>query len=137
MRYTLFENYRDGLILVARIALVLLFLKFGWQKVVGFSATEAYMASTGLPAASLVAIIAVLMEFVGGIALVLGFYTRPLALALALYTLAAALIGHPYWHMTGAMQYESMINFYKNISIAGGLLLLCLTGPGKYSLDRR
>jgi putative oxidoreductase len=29
-----------------------------------------------------------------------------------------------------------MINFYKNISIIGGLLLLFVTGPGKYSIDR-
>ena len=137
MRYTLFENYKDALILVARIALMLLFLKFGSQKVLDFTNTEAYMRSTGLPAATLVTIIAVLMEFVVGIALVLGFYTRPLALALALYTIAAALVGHAYWHMSGAMAYESMINFYKNTSIAGGLLLLCVTGAGRYSLDRR
>lgn len=137
MRYTLLDNYRDWLLLVARVALTILFVKFGWQKVVNFSATEAYMSSTGLPAASLATIIAVVMEFGVGIALVLGFYARPLALVLALYTLVTAWIGHPYWHMTGAMQYESMINFYKNISIAGGLLLLCLTGAGRYSLDRR
>jgi putative oxidoreductase len=30
-----------------------------------------------------------------------------------------------------------MINFYKNVSIIGGLLLLSVTGPGKYSFDRR
>lgn len=137
MRYTLFDNYRDGLLLVARIALMVLFVKFGWQKVANFPATEAYMSSTGLPAASLMAIIAVVMEFGVGIALAFGFYTRPLAVVLAIYTLGTALIGHRYWHMSGAMQYESMINFYKNLSIAGGLLLLCLTGAGKYSVDRR
>lgn len=137
MRYTLFENHKDRLILIARAALMVLFVKFGWQKVVNFTDTEAYMSSTGLPAATLVTIVAVLLEFGVGIALVLGFYTRPLALVLAIYTLAAALIGHPYWHMSGTMQYASMINFYKNISIAGGLLLLCVTGAGRYSLDRR
>jgi putative oxidoreductase len=31
----------------------------------------------------------------------------------------------------------NMINFYKNLAIIGGLLLLCVTGPGRYSLDRR
>jgi putative oxidoreductase len=39
--------------------------------------------------------------------------------------------------MAGADRMANMINFYKNLSIAGGLLLLCLTGPGKYSVDRR
>jgi putative oxidoreductase len=47
------------------------------------------------------------------------------------------LIGHHYWTMTGMEQYANSINFFKNISIIGGLLLLCATGPGKYSLDRR
>ncbi len=62
---------------------------------------------------------------------------RPLALLLAVYTIATALIGHQYWALTGIEQFEAMINFYKNISIVGGLLLLALTGPGLYSIDRK
>lgn len=137
MRYTLFEDYRDQLILLARILLMVLFVKFGFDKVLGFTATVTYMTSTGMPLPGLLALIAVLMEFGVGIALVLGFYTRPLALALAIYTLAAALIGHRYWNMEGMQHYLSMISFYKNISIVGGLLLLSVIGPGKYSLDKR
>ncbi len=38
--------------------------------------------------------------------------------------------------MTGMDQFEVMINFYKNISIMGGLLLLSVTGPGRISVDR-
>ncbi|MDO1767563.1 DoxX family protein, partial [Escherichia coli] len=53
------------------------------------------------------------------------------------YTLGTAIIGYHFWNMTGAAQYENMINFYKNISIMGGLLLLCVTGAGKYSIDSR
>jgi putative oxidoreductase len=137
MRYTLFENRKDELILIARIFLMILFVKFGWTKIAGFSGTVAYMASAGLPAAGLVTVVAIVMEFIVGIAIVVGFYTRPLAFALAIYTFAAAMIGHQYWHMTGAVQYASMINFYKNMSIVGGLLLLCVTGAGKYSFDKR
>ncbi|WP_266168767.1 DoxX family protein [Dyella subtropica] len=137
MRYTLFENRKDELLLVARILLMILFLTFGGMKIADFSTTVTYMTSTGLPAPALATIIAVLMEFVVGIALLLGFYTRPLAILLAFYTFATALIGHPYWNMTGIDQYWGMINFYKNISIVGGLLLLCITGPGRYSLDKR
>ncbi|KAA1013678.1 hypothetical protein FVF58_08020 [Paraburkholderia panacisoli] len=47
------------------------------------------------------------------------------------------LIGHRCWTMAGMEQYASMINFYKDISTIGGLLLLCATGPGKYSVDRK
>lgn len=137
MRYTLFENQKDAIILVARILLMVLFVMFGWSKLTGFAGTVAYMTSSGAPVPEVSAVIAVVMEFAVGIALVVGFYTRPLALLLALYTLGTAIIGHHYWNMTGAMQYANMINFYKNISIIGGLLLLCVTGAGRYSIDRR
>lgn len=137
MRYTLFERQKNGLLLLARVLLMVLFVVFGWQKLTDFTGTAAYMASTGLPAPTLAAAIATAMEFFVGIALVLGVYTRPLALVLAVYTVATALIGHPYWNMTDTARLDNMINFYKNISIVGGLLLLCITGPGKYSIDKR
>jgi putative oxidoreductase len=108
---------------------------FGWQKLTDFSATVAYMATTGAPLPTLFALIAIEIECFVGVLVLVGFYTRPLALLLALYTIGTALIGHHYWTMTGIEEYGSMINFYKNVSIAGGLLLLVLTGPGKYSLD--
>lgn len=137
MRYFSFEQRKDELFLLARVLLMVLFVLFGWQKLTGFSGTVAYMNSAGAPAPTLSAIIAVVMELIVGIAIVIGFYTRPLALLLALYTLGTAFIGHHYWTMTGMEQYANMINFYKNLSIIGGLLLLAVTGPGRYSLDRK
>jgi putative oxidoreductase len=135
MRYTLFDNQKDSSILVARILLVLLFVIFGWQKLVGFSGSVAYMTSEGLPAPSLAAVIAIVAELGLGIVIALGFWTRPAALLVGLYTIAAALIAHRYWTMHGTEQYTNMINFYKNLAIAGGLLLLAATGPGRYSID--
>lgn len=137
MRYALFESQRDTLLLVARILLVLLFVLFGWEKLTDYAATSAYMAAEGLPLPALAAIVVIAMEFFVGLAIAIGFWTRPLALLLALYTLGTALIGHHYWTMAGAERMANMINFYKNLSIIGGLLLLCLTGPGRYSVDRR
>jgi putative oxidoreductase len=138
MRYTtLFENYKDELLLVARVLLMALFVIFGWGKLMGFSVTAAYMEATGLPLPTLAAASALIMELFVGLAILAGFYTRPLALLLALYTLLTAMIGHRFWLLADAARIEAMINFYKNVSIAGGLLLLCITGPGKYSVDRR
>lgn len=125
----------DGTILLARILLVWLFVMFGWSKLTGFSGTEAYMAHVGAPFPVLAAIIAVAMEFFAGLAVLFGVFTRPLALLFFVYTLGTALIGHHYWTMTGQAQYMNEINFYKNISIMGGFLLLYVTGAGKYSLD--
>ena len=137
MRYTLFDDRKDSAILVARILLVLLFVIFGWEKWVGFSETVAEMTAVGLPAPALAALIAIAVELGLGILIALGFWTRPAALLVALYTIAAALIAHRYWTMHGGEQHSNMIHFYKNLGIAGGMLLLGITGPGKYSIDGR
>ncbi|KVE38500.1 DoxX family protein [Burkholderia sp. TSV86] len=129
-------NQKDLLLLVARILIVVLFLPSGWQKLVGFSGTVEYMASTGAPLPALAALIAVIMELPVCAAILAGFFTRPLALLLALYTIGTAFIGHHYWSMPEAVQMNMMIHFYKNIAIAGGLFALCAAGPGRLSVDR-
>jgi putative oxidoreductase len=92
------------------------------------------MANVGVPVPSIVAIV---VEFFIALAVAFGAWTRPLALLLALYTLATALIGHHFWTMDGAARSAKAIDFYKNISIVSGLLLLYVTGGGKYSVDAR
>jgi putative oxidoreductase len=114
-----------------------LFLVFGWAKVTNFGATVGYFEHDGLPLPAVAAIIAVIMELLVGVAIVLGVFTRPLALLLAVYTLATAFIGHAFWSMTGPAQMANEINFFKNVSIIGGLLLLYVAGPGRYSIDAR
>ncbi|RKU04219.1 hypothetical protein C7H84_06155 [Burkholderia sp. Nafp2/4-1b] len=137
MRYVSLESKKDELLLAARVLMMVLFVMFGWQKLNGFSGTVAYMTSTGAPLPELSAGIAVAVELLGGALIAAGFYTRPLALVFAAYTLATAVIGHRYWALQGMDQFVAMINFYKNISIIGGLLLLAFTGPGRYSFDRK
>lgn len=132
----MFERQRDGLILLARILLMILYVVGGWQKLLGFSGTVAYMASTGLPLPTVVAVIVIILELLVGLALVIGLWTRPLALLMAVYTLGTGFVGHHYWTLSGAAHDANFINFWKNVSITGGLLLLCVTGAGKYSVDK-
>ena len=129
------DRIRNESLLVARVLIALLFLVFGWGKLTGFSGTVQYMAHTGLPMPTIAAAIAVIMEFFVGVALVVGLFTRPLSLLLAVYTLATAFIAHHYWTMSGMAHFENEINFYKNISIIGGLLVLYVAGAGRYSID--
>ncbi len=89
------------------------------------------MAASGAPMPTLAAIIAVIMEVPAAILIVLGFFTRPLAVIFIFYTLGTAVIGHHYWDMTGDAVLPNMINFWKNVSIAGAFLLLAVTGPGR------
>lgn len=128
------HQFRDEVLLVARLMLVLLFLIFGWDKLANFAGTVSYMAQTGVPSPTLGAVVAIIIEFVVSIIVLLGVFTQPLALLLAVYTIATGFIGHHYWSMTGMARYENEINFFKNVSIAGGFLLLSVTGPGRYSL---
>ncbi|MBI9023844.1 DoxX family protein [Enterobacter hormaechei] len=137
LRYFDFGSSRSFLLLIARIAIVALFIIFGYPKLTGFSGTVQYMTSLGAPMPMLAAIVAVVMEVPAAILIVLGFFTRPLAVIFVFYTLGTALIGHHYWDMTGDAVLPNMINFYKNVSIAGGFILLAITGPGAISLDRR
>jgi len=137
MQYLACEKSKDGVLLAARILMTALFITSGWGKLTGFAGTMQYMASVGAPLPQVAAGIAVIMEFGVGILLLVGFFTRPLALLLALFTLGTALIGHHFWNMTGAEHAMNMVQFYKNMSIIGGLLALHVAGPGKYSIDRR
>ncbi|SFC05525.1 putative oxidoreductase [Polaromonas sp. OV174] len=130
----LIRGQSDVLILLARLLLMALFLATGWKKLTNFSATAAYMASTGAPLPSLSTAVAIAVEFFAGIALVLGVLTRPLALLYVVFTFATALLGHRFWTLSGAEREANKINFLKNLSIMGGLLLLAITGPGKYAL---
>lgn len=129
------ERVRDEVVLAARILLIVLFVVFGWSKLTHYSATVSYMARTGVPLPSIATLVAIVVEFFVSLAVALGVWTRPLALLLALYTLGTALIGHHFWSMEGPARSANAINFYKNISIIGGFLLLYVVGPGKYSLD--
>ena len=131
------EGIRDVIILVARILLVVLFVVFGWSKLSDYSGTASYMAQVGAPIPSVAALVAIVVEFFVALAVIFGAWTRPLALLLALYTLGTALIAHHFWTMEGADRYANAINFYKNISIIGGLVLLYVTGAGRYSVDAR
>jgi putative oxidoreductase len=128
---------RDEAILVGRVLLVLMFLVLGWSKMANYSNTVDYFGNVGLPLPGITAIIAISAELIFGVALLLGVFTRPLAIFFAVYTIATALIGHHYWTLTGGAQVNNMIHFYKNVGIAGGFILLYVIGPGKYSIDSR
>lgn len=116
--------------IAGRVLLVTLFLLAGAGKLSAYSATAAYMSSAGVPGALLPAVIAT--ELGGALAIILGWRTRVVAALLAGFSILTALIFH-----NNFADQAQMINFLKNLSIAGGLLLLVVNGAGPLSLDRR
>ena len=126
----------DEIILAARLFLATLFLIFGWRKLRDYSGTVSQMVQEeGLRMPILATAVSIFMELPVAFAVAVGAFTRPSAVLLALYSMGTALIGHRYWTVKGADQVDSMDGFYKNLSIIGGLLLLYVTGAGKYSID--
>lgn len=113
-----------------RVFLAALFLLSGLSKIGAYAATAGYMASVGVPGWLLPLVI--LTEVGGGLAILLGWKTRIAAFLMAGYTLVAALIFHT--HFADQMQ---LINFWKNVAIAGGFLQLVVNGAGPLSLDQR
>jgi putative oxidoreductase len=113
-----------------RVLLSSLFLLSGLGKIGAYSATAGYMASVGVPGALLPLVIAI--EVLGAAAIVAGWQTRIVAFLLAGFTLLSAVL----FHNDFANQIQ-MVMFLKNVSIAGGFLLLVAHGAGPLSLDRR
>jgi putative oxidoreductase len=123
--------------LIGRIMLALIFITSGFGKIGGFAGVVGYIGSKGLPVASVVAALTILVELGGGLAVLLGFLTRWAALALAVFSVLAALIFHAYWGVPADQVMGQQINFWKNISIAGGFLVLAAFGPGGISFDAK
>lgn len=116
--------------LIARIFLAQIFLLSGIFKIGGYAGTQGYMEAMGVPGMLLPLVIA--LEIGGGLALIAGWQTKWISLALAGFTLVAAVIFHN--NLADQMQ---QIMFMKNIAITGGLLLLAIHGAGALSVDGR
>ncbi|NVK40859.1 MAG: DoxX family protein [Oceanospirillaceae bacterium] len=121
----------QGLVmLVGRILLATMFVSAGWSKIGGFEGTQGYMESMGVPGALLPLVI--LLEFGGGLAIIVGLGTRTISTFLALFCVASAVLFH-----SDFSQPMQSVMFMKNLAIAGGFLVLAAHGPGAISIDGR
>lgn len=118
--------------LAGRILIAIIFVMSGIGKIANPSAMIGYISSAGLPLPEVGLGIAILIEVGGGLLLVLGYRTRLIALILAAFCVVTAAA----FHKNFADQ-EQMINFLKNISMAGGLLQVVAFGAGGLSIDAR
>jgi putative oxidoreductase len=123
--------------LIGRVLIAIFFIPSGLGKITGFSGTVGYIASAGLPAPALGAVIAIIVEVVVAAALLVGWQARWAALIMAVFTIVAALFFHQFWAAPADQQMMQNIHFFKNMAIAGGLLFVFAFGPGAYSLDAR
>ena len=127
----------DSLIIfIARIALAVFFLWGGAMKLTGYAGFIGYLQTRGVPYPHAGAPIAIAIELLGALALIFGVRMRAVGFVMAVYAVVTAGVGHDFWNVTdAALQQDAAMHFWKNLAIAGGLLLLIVTGAGRLSID--
>ncbi|OLP53480.1 hypothetical protein BJF92_00840 [Rhizobium rhizosphaerae] len=123
---------KSAIVLAGRVLMSIIFVLSGFSKITSLAGTAGYFAAQGLPVPMVTAVIVSLVELGGGIAILLGVFTRPVAVLLAAFCVATAFIAHA--NFADQMQ---LINFQKNLAMAGGFLILSAFGPGALSIDAR
>jgi putative oxidoreductase len=116
--------------LLGRVLMSLIFILHGWGKLIAPAAIQAAFARRGLPMVEGAWVLAVVVEFGGGVALLLGLFTRTVGLALAAWCVATALIAH-----TNLADRNQEIHFFKNMAMTGGFLYVAVFGARGWSLD--
>ena len=131
--YSLWQNF---LLLAGRVLMGWIFVESGFRKLTGMDAFIASLANRRVPYASVLGWIGAPLEFCGGLALLLGAWTRCAALVLIVFVVVPTLIGHRYWELTdAAARRMQQSHFAKNITIIGGFVLMLVTGGGRWSVD--
>lgn len=118
--------------LVGRILMSAIFIQAAMSKLLSPLDTINYFESLGLPLATLVTWLVIILELFGGLAVLLGFRIRIAATVLGFFSIAAALIGHSDFSSTIHLQ-----AFMKDLAIAGGLFYIATHGAGLISFDAR
>jgi putative oxidoreductase len=127
-------QWQDFLLLVGRVLVGWVFVFYGWGKL--WDIPKYAMTFPGRGLSPWMAYIAVPVEFFVGLALVLGFATRYAVLVMLLFMIVASFSSHAYWSVPEAQRGNQGAHFWKNITIMGGMVLLFITGAGRFALDR-
>lgn len=139
------SNANNAIMLIARILLSVIFILSGFGKLTDPASTAGMIAGAGLPAATLLAYLAGIFELVTGLCVLVGFQTRIVGWALALFCVFTAVMFHsgqiavPGWPdaALGLINTLNGIMMMKNFTLAGAYILLATVGAGAYSLDAR
>ena len=127
---------------ISRVCMSAVFVAFGLTKllhpegVANSGATKRLLAlvTPGSPMPIWFGYLIGAIEFLGGIAIILGIKTRLVAWLFVIYLILITYFGHPFW-ATGEAADKG--NFYKNLAIIGAFLMLAVQGGGTHSVDSR
>ena len=130
------STYADLVLLVGRVLLGGIFVFSGSFKVTAVAAFAATLERRGVPFAPVMGVIGAYVEFLGGLAIVLGIELRYTSALMIAFVIVATLISHRFWEMSGEPRAAQQTQFVKNVAIAGGFLLLHAAGGGRLALER-
>ena len=128
-------GWQDAVLLAARVLLGAIFVQSGFGKLTDIAGFAAGLEKMGVPMPYVAGLAGAVVEFFGGLAIVLGAWTGLAAILVAGFTVAATLIAHRFWEFPPEQQRMQNIQFMKNLAIIGGLLALMAAGAGRYSVD--
>jgi putative oxidoreductase len=126
-------TWTDLLILVGRVAVGWIYMQSGFRKIFDMAAVAKTYPARGLP--EFMAYVATPIELVVGLFLVIGFATRYSAFVILVFTIVASFSSHAYWTFPDAQRAMQHTQFWKNMTMKGGLILLFVTAGGRYSVD--
>jgi putative oxidoreductase len=126
------SGVNSACLLVGRILLAAIFIWAGYGKLMDPAGAAGYMTKLGVPSPGLVVWAVIAVELLGGLLILIGWQTRIVALALAGFCIATALLAH-----LNFGDRPQAINFMKNLAMAGGFLSLIAAGAGGWSVDGR
>jgi putative oxidoreductase len=128
------ESTSDIILLIGRILLGWIFVRSGYGKLFDMGAYANMLHGRGIPI--FLAYISILVEFFGGIALILGFATRYVTLVMIAFMVVATFTSHRYWQFTDvSVRRIQELNFYKNLAIMGGFCFLFVCNSKRFSVD--
>ena len=122
----------------ARVLVAMIFM-MNALNIIGQTLAEHEMAAHGVPVSLIPALImaARALQLIAGLGLILGIYPRISALALLLFLIPATLMAHEFWLAIGTSLYMvQLINFFKNVCMAGGLIFIIATRSQPVLLPR-
>jgi putative oxidoreductase len=108
------------------------------RKINDFAGTSAYMEEHNVPIVSVLLVVTIIIQIVAGVAIIVGFKGKQSAFILAGLTLVISIFMHDFWGMEeGIARSHELQNFFKNMGIMAGLLMITGLGTGNFSLDQR
>jgi len=134
----------DTIQLLSRILISVVFIVFGYLQftnIAGYTANPNVVKFSGmiggLLAPVVIAYLVAAIDLFGGLCVLVGYKARWASIVLLIFVILTLFVAHNFWVMEGASRTANQVNFYKNLAIMGGLLLIFAHGPGRYSLDAR